>query len=111
MLTGFRCAGVFKKNEAVNYPIQGAAFHCLLWALIELNDWLRARGMQSLIVGQIHDSMILDCTVSELYDVLARVQKIITKYLPRAWDWICVPLTVEIEGSEKNWFEKKPLAI
>jgi DNA polymerase-1 len=111
MLTGFRCSGVFSKNEAVNYPIQGAAFHCLLWALIELNAWLRDNKMRSLIVGQIHDSMILDCTADELADVLAYAMRLITKELPRAWDWICIPLTVEIEGSEKNWFEKKPLAI
>ena len=31
--------------------------------------------------------------------------------VPEAWKWICVPLTVEIEGSRKNWFEKAPLAI
>jgi len=111
MLTGFRCAGVFSKNEAVNYPIQGAAFHCLLWALIELNDWLIRKKMRSLIVGQIHDSMQLDCTEDELPDVLARVVWIITKALPRAWDWIIIPLSVEIEGSRKNWFEKAPLAV
>lgn len=111
MLTGFRCSGVFAKNEAVNYPIQGAAFHCLLWALIEMNDWLQRRRMKSLIVGQVHDSMLIDATPDELEAVLARVTRIITKDLPRAWPWIIVPLSVEIEGSRENWYEKKPLAI
>jgi DNA polymerase-1 len=111
MLTGFRCAGVFTKKEAVNYPIQGSAFHCLLWALIELDRWLRKHKMKSLIVGQIHDSMLLDCTEGELADILAYVQRLITKKLPKAWPWIIVPLTVEIEGSRENWFKKKPLAI
>lgn len=111
MLTGFRCSGVFSKNEAVNYPIQGAAFHCLLWALIELNDWLQRHRMKSLIVGQIHDSMQLDCVEDELEAVLVRVTRIITKDLPRAWPWLIIPLSVEIEGSRQNWYEKRPLAI
>jgi DNA polymerase I-like protein with 3'-5' exonuclease and polymerase domains len=111
MLTGFRCAGVYSKNEAVNYPIQGAAAHCLLWALIELNDSLRKHKMRSLIVGTIHDSMLLDCTEAELADVIARVNRLITKSLPRAWPWIIVPLSVEVEGSRETWFDKKPLAI
>lgn len=110
MLTGFRCSGVMSKNDVTNYPIQGAAFHCLLWALIELNDWLIKHKMRSLIVGQIHDSMILDCTEEELADVLAMVTRLITRRLPQAWPWIIVPLTVEIEGSRENWFLKKPLA-
>lgn len=111
MLTGFRCSGVYKKNEAVNYPIQGSAFHCLLWSLIELDDWLRRYRLKTKIVGQIHDSMLLDVPEDELADVLGRVQRIITKKLPAAWEWICVPLTVEIEGARTNWFDKKPLAV
>ena len=30
MLTGFRCSGVMSRNDCINYPVQGAAFHCLL---------------------------------------------------------------------------------
>src|SRR4029077_4537362 len=60
MLTGFRCEGVFEKNQVVNFPIQGSAFHCLLWALVDLQRWIIKNKMGSLIVGQIHDSMLLD---------------------------------------------------
>ena len=28
MYTGFRCSGIMKKNEVINYPVQGAAIHC-----------------------------------------------------------------------------------
>lgn len=37
LLTGFRVHGNFKRNAVTNYPIQGSAFHCLLWSLIRIN--------------------------------------------------------------------------
>lgn len=111
MKTGFRCEGVFSRKEVINYPVQGSAFHCLLWVLIELNRWLRKKGYKTVIVGQIHDSLLLDVVEAELEAVVRKVNQLISEELPRAWPWIIVPLTAEIEGSEENWFEKKPLAI
>lgn len=111
MLSGFRCAGVFGKKEICNYPIQGTAFHCLLWSLIQLDRWLAKNKMRTLIVGQIHDSMLLDVDARELPDVVGRITEIITSDLPRHWPWIIVPLTVEMEGSYENWWSKKPLEI
>lgn len=111
MLTGFRCSGVYSRKEVCNYPIQGAAFHCLLWCLVQLNRWLRKNKMRSMIVGQIHDSMLIDAYKKELEAVIQKAKEIITVDLPRFWRWICVPITVEMEASDKNWFEKEPLEI
>jgi DNA polymerase-1 len=111
MLSGFRSVGVYSKRQVCNHPIQGSAFHCLLWALIELNRWLRRNRMRSLIVGQIHDSMLIDCHESEVVSVVEQARRLITEVLPETWDWVVVPLTVEIEGSDRNWYEKRPLAI
>ena len=58
LLTGFRCVGVYRKNQVINTPIQGAAFHCLLKCLIILHKWLKKYKMKSRICGQVHDSMI-----------------------------------------------------
>ena len=57
-LTGFRIQGELGRNDVINYPIQGSAFHCLLWSLIRLQKELRRRKMESRIVGQIHDSIV-----------------------------------------------------
>jgi len=111
MVTGFRCSGVYSKKQVCNYPIQGPAAHCLLWALIELDAWLLKNKMKTLIIGTIHDSMLLDIPDDELQAVIHKVNKLITKSLPRHWDWITVPLTVEVEGSKENWHAKKPLEI
>jgi DNA polymerase I - 3'-5' exonuclease and polymerase domains len=41
--TGFICQGVVERNGIINYPIQGSAFHCLLWALINITKGNRKK--------------------------------------------------------------------
>lgn len=112
-LTGFYCRwgkeGVLKRNDAINYPVQGAAFHCLLWALTRLNRWLKKHHMRSRIVGQIHDSILLDIYPPELQDVLATAKYIMTVEVPRHWDWIIIGLDVEADVVEpgQSWHDKK----
>lgn len=107
--TGFRFSGVYRRNEIINYPIQGAAFHCLLWSLIELQKELRRRKMKTVIVGQIHDSIIADVHKDELEDYLALAKEISTKQIRKVWKWIIVPLEVEAEVSPLggSWHDKK----
>jgi DNA polymerase I len=109
MFTGFRVYGMFKRNQAVNYPVQGSAFHCLLWALIQVNKALRRYHMRSKVVGQIHDSLVGDVRENELKDYLEIVEYVVTVLLRKHWKWIIVPLEVEYEISPRNsnWFEKK----
>lgn len=110
-LTGFRCAGYFDRKQVINYRIQGSAFHCLLFVLIKLNKWLVDNRMQSMIVGQIHDSIVADVHEDELDDYIIKAKRLMTFVLPRVWPWIIVPLRVEAEVSENNWYEKTVLEI
>lgn len=111
MKTGFRCAGLFGRKEVINYPVQGSAFHCLLQVLIWGNQWLAKHKLRSMIVGQIHDSILLDVHKSELADVVHKFLNLLTVRLPKQWEWIIVPLTAEVEGSDENWHQKKPLEL
>ena len=67
--------------------------------------------MKTLIIGQIHDSMVLDIREEELEAVLARVHEIMTEDLPAAWGWLIVPLIVEAEVSPlgQSWWDKRPV--
>jgi len=119
MLTGFRCYGVLSRNDATNYPIQGSAFHCLLWSFIRIDDILSGnhyiplqiplRVWKSKLIGQIHDAIILDVHPDELQAVAEMVHIITTKELPKAWDWINVPLEVDAElcPVDGSWAEKE----
>jgi DNA polymerase I-like protein with 3'-5' exonuclease and polymerase domains len=111
MLTGFRCSGVMSRNDCINYPIQGAAFHCLLWSFVELDRIMREAKWDTRLVGQIHDSILMDVNPTELSYVTEIARKITCEALPKNWSWIIVPLDVEMELSpvDKSWADKEIL--
>jgi len=109
LLTGFRVYGSFGRNAVTNYPVQGSAFHCLLWTLIQVNRKLRKYKMKSKVVGQIHDSLIGDINIKELRDYLEIVEETTSVELRKHWPWITVPMVIEYEIAPKGgtWFEKQ----
>lgn len=111
MYTGFVVSGLYDKNDVVNYPIQGAAFHCALWVLIQLQKWLVKNKMKTKIIGQIHDSIVADVHRRERDDYFAKVNKLISRDLPRHWPWIIVPMSCEnaIAPRGGSWFDKKEI--
>lgn len=113
LFSGFRCKGLMSRNEAINYPVQGAAFHCLLWSLIRINNWLKENKMLTLLIGQIHDSIVLDIEPSELDIVLANAIRIMTEEIKKYWSWLIIPLKVDVELSpvDGSWFLKKEATI
>lgn len=107
--TGFKLAGVMKRNDVLNYAVQASAFHCLLWSLVRIQRWLRKNKMKSLLCLQIHDSLLADVVPSELPDFVHACKRIMTEELRKFWDWIIVPIDVEVEVSpiDGSWHEKK----
>lgn len=111
LLTGFRVYGSFARNAVTNYPIQGSAFHCLLWSLIRINKNLNKQKMDSKVVGQIHDSLIGDTKTDELRDYLEIVEHVTTVELREHYEWLVVPPEIEYEIAPEgcSWFEKKEI--
>ena len=108
LLTGFRCSGVMAKNEVINMPVQGSAFHCLLWSFIQMDKVITENKLDSRLIGQIHDSLLFDILPDELPVILKHVYQITCIDLLKAWDWIIVPLGIEAEIAPVNasWAEK-----
>jgi hypothetical protein len=111
MVTGFVYQGPADRNQVLNTPIQGSAFHCLLWALIRLHHWLREHKFKSRIIGQVHDSLVLDVFESELPDVLAKLRSLLIDEIRREWKWLIIPLDVECEVGVENWWAKQPVKV
>ncbi len=109
LLTGFRCSGLMSHNDCTNWPIQGSAFHCLLWSFNELDRILYTEKWDSKIIGQIHDSIIFDAHPDELQDLAKLVKRVTCVDLPAAWPWIIVPLNIEADLSpvDCSWAEKE----
>lgn len=95
MLTGFRVAGLMTRNQATNYPVQGSAFHALLWVLIRLVK--RLRGWRSGVIAEVHDSALIDTHPDEFDDVLAICHELVEE-LKREWDWLIAPMTIEAKA-------------
>lgn len=111
--TGFVCRGIMSRNEVLNYPIQGAAFHCLLWSKIQINKWLKENKMKSKIIGQIHDEIDIDLFPEEQNLVLPKLKQIMCEEIRKFWSWIIVPLEIEIEISQVdgNWYDMEEIEI
>lgn len=109
-MTGFRFQeGAIKKNELLNRPIQGPAFHCLLKSFIEVTRISQENNWKSGPIGQIHDSMPTEVHKDEYNMVLDTIQEVMCNWVPKQWPWIIVPLDIEIEVSplEGSWYLKK----
>ncbi len=104
-LTGFRIEGLYRRNQVINCPVQGTAFHCLLWSLIRLVRIMKKKKMRSKIVAEVHDSMVADVHKDELDDFIEMAKRTMTEDIRKAWAWLIVPLAVDVEVSETNWFE------
>lgn len=107
LMTGFVCRGLYTKNNLYNTPVQGPSFHLLLWSMCRLHEWLRANGMRSHILGQIHDSLVLELHSSEVQVVLDHLEYLMTVAVREHWSWVVTPLEIEVEGSTETWFHKR----
>jgi DNA polymerase I-like protein with 3'-5' exonuclease and polymerase domains len=104
--TGFVQSGLYTKKDTMNHPIQGPAFHCLLWTAIRVLKKIKKRKMKSKPVAEIHDELLADCPLTEVQDYLNLVKNTIAD-LPNHWKWIKVPLAMEAKWSTESWAQMK----
>lgn len=116
LVTGFMVGGVLRKNQVLNLPIQGPAFHINLWTLNRI--WNRDTGIashedwKSLAVGQIHDSGEQDVWPDELDHIIKTYKHVVHNELPEVMPWVkTVPMDVEfsIAGVDRPWYESEEM--
>lgn len=108
-LTMFTLRKRMQRKDTLNYPIQGSAFHCLLWSLYKIHIYLKKNEYKTKIIGQIHDSILFDIVPSEKEKLKPVIRKIMTEDIRKKFKWIVVPLDIDAEISEVNgnWGEMK----
>ena len=112
MPTGFRVEGVVSKYQLGNYPIQGPAFHCLLWSMIQVHKLWKEKKANSKLIGQIHDELTTDEPGEEFEENQKIIPRIMSEDIRKSWPWIVVPLSVESSATpvNGNWYEKKDIS-
>ncbi len=101
-VNGFRYEGPATKNEVLNAPVQGPAFHINLWATIQIQKELDRLNMDTKIIGSIHDAVVMSCPPYEEQYVDTLVHKYGTQAVKEHWPWIQTTLMVEKEAGEVN---------
>lgn len=97
---GFRFTGYMDKKQTANFPIQGTAFHLLLVCLNTLLERKIKYGWKSNIIGQVHDSGILDLVPEEALEILSEFKHIAEVELAQMFTWINVPYKIDMSISE-----------
>ncbi len=92
------------QRMAINTPIQGTAADILKRALLALHERLQAERVQSRIILQVHDELVLEVPEAELDTVAALVRETMENAYRLA-----VPLKVDVEKG-RNWEEMTPLS-
>ena len=65
----------FGERVALNAPIQGTAADIIKLAMIRVRDRLNAEGLESRLVLQVHDELIVECPEHEAGQVCSLVQE------------------------------------
>jgi len=91
----------FGERAAMNMPLQGSASDIIKLAMVKTFNDLKQRNLQSKIILQVHDELVVDCYPGEL----ELVKEILKENMENVVD-LPVKLTVNIECG-KTWYEAK----
>lgn len=91
----------FGSRAAMNTPIQGTAADIMKIAMIKVQQEIQKRGLQSKIVLQVHDEMMIEAVEEEKEEI----KEIMKQSMESAID-LQVPLIADI-AEAKNWYDCK----
>ncbi len=87
------------ERAAINAPMQGTAADLIKLAMVATQRWLQQAGLQTRLVLQVHDELVLEVPTGEL--------ELVREKLPQLMSGVAtlsVPLLVEV-GDGDNWDE------
>jgi DNA polymerase-1 len=87
------------ERTAINTVIQGSAADLIKMAMINIDRELRLRNLQSRLILQIHDELVLEVPKQELADVRVLVRTLMNNALD-----LQVPVEVDVAAGA-NWLD------
>ena len=91
----------FGKRAAMNTPIQGTAADIMKLAMVRVDEALRREHLQSRLILQVHDELLLECPPEEADAAAKLLQEAMEQVIT-----LKVPLVAEVHRGS-NWFEAK----
>ncbi|RFU48820.1 DNA polymerase I [Paraburkholderia sp. DHOC27] len=87
------------ERAAINAPMQGTAADLIKLSMIAVQDWLEASKLNTRMIMQVHDELILEVPDDELSNVRKRLPELMCGVAA-----LKVPLVAEV-GAGANWEE------
>ncbi|MDF3846399.1 DNA polymerase I [Pseudomonas citronellolis] len=87
------------ERTAINAPMQGTAADIMKLAMVAVDDWLQASGIDARVILQVHDELVLEVREDLVEELAAKLRDLMGNAAQLA-----VPLIVET-GSGSNWDE------
>ena len=87
------------ERAAINAPMQGTAADLIKLAMIAVQNWLEKERLQSKMIMQVHDELVLEVPESELDLIRNKLPELMANVAQ-----LNVPLLAEV-GIGKNWEE------
>ena len=91
----------FGERVAMNAPIQGTAADIIKIAMIRVNERLKREGMNSHLLLQVHDELLIEAPLEEV----EHAREILEEEMTHAAD-LKVKLEIDMHTG-KNWYEAK----
>ena len=91
----------FGERVAMNSPIQGTAADIIKIAMLKVYDRIRAEGLKSRLILQVHDELIIEAKTDEL----EAVHRILSEEMAHAAD-LSVPLEIDMHDGV-TWYDAK----
>ena len=91
----------FGKRAAMNTPVQGTAADIIKLAMVRVDAALRKAGMQSRLILQVHDELLLECPLEEAEQAAVLLRDAMEGAIE-----LQVPLVAEVHQG-RNWAEAK----
>ncbi len=92
------------EREAINAPIQGTAADIMKMAMVYVHRALRERGLQTRLLLQVHDELIVEAPEREVIAAAHLLREVMSSAYQ-----LVVPLSVNLETGP-NWAEMSPLS-
>jgi DNA polymerase-1 len=87
------------ERAAINAPMQGSAADLIKSAMIVVQGWLDCERLQTRLLMQVHDELVLEVPADEFSQVRAELPRLMTELAS-----LRVPLLVDV-GAGANWDE------
>ena len=91
----------FGERAAMNMPVQGAAADIIKIAMIKVHNRLRTEGLESRLILQVHDELLIEAREGEE----ERVKAILRDEMENAVS-LSVPMSIDINVG-KSWYDAK----